>query len=366
MISSFDDYPIHQTPDVLALPATSDRNFYDRYWMNGFANTADYYFGVSMGRYPHLDVIDAGFSIVLDGTQHSINISGRAPKDPSETRVGPFRIEIVEPMRQLRLTIDDDEISVDLLFTADTAPLDEGRQRLSRGTRTFYDVTRFAQYGSWAGEIRVADQTIILRSKDSRGTKDRSWGIRPVGAPETPGAPSNTPPQFYFLWAPIHWEDRCSHIGIFEDAFGKQLHANAALVSKRQQGEFPDGNTANSVERELRYMSGTRRMTEAEFTITFEDGSRTMMELEPQLLFAMKGLGYGHPQWRHGMWRGELNIAHDHWQLNDLDPLAIENLHIQQLVLARSGNEVGMGALEQLCIGAHTPSGFSNLADGAL
>ena len=36
MITSFDDYCIHQTHEPVAQPAQSDRNFYDRYWFNGF------------------------------------------------------------------------------------------------------------------------------------------------------------------------------------------------------------------------------------------------------------------------------------------------------------------------------------------
>ena len=35
MLSRFDDYPIHQTAEPVAHPASSDRNGYDRYWFNG-------------------------------------------------------------------------------------------------------------------------------------------------------------------------------------------------------------------------------------------------------------------------------------------------------------------------------------------
>ncbi len=37
MLSKFDDYPIHQTPEPIAHVASSDRNAYDRYWFNGYA-----------------------------------------------------------------------------------------------------------------------------------------------------------------------------------------------------------------------------------------------------------------------------------------------------------------------------------------
>src|SRR5262249_48254342 len=34
VLSKFDDYPIHQTSQPIAVPATGDRNAYDRYWFN--------------------------------------------------------------------------------------------------------------------------------------------------------------------------------------------------------------------------------------------------------------------------------------------------------------------------------------------
>ncbi len=54
MITPFDDYPIHQTSLPLAIPATSDRNFYDRFWLNGFVGDGSLYFGAAMGFYPYM------------------------------------------------------------------------------------------------------------------------------------------------------------------------------------------------------------------------------------------------------------------------------------------------------------------------
>ena len=48
MLTRYDDYPIHQTADPVAHPSTSDLNFYDRYFFNGFTRTGDLYFGASM------------------------------------------------------------------------------------------------------------------------------------------------------------------------------------------------------------------------------------------------------------------------------------------------------------------------------
>ena len=36
MITQGDDYPIHQTPEPVQQVFTSDRNFYDRFFFNGY------------------------------------------------------------------------------------------------------------------------------------------------------------------------------------------------------------------------------------------------------------------------------------------------------------------------------------------
>ena len=89
------------------------------------------------------------------------------------------------------------------------------------------------------------------------------------------------------------------------------------------------------------------------------------MQLEPILRFQMKGIGYLHPEWAHGTWKGELAVAGESWKSDDLDPLAPENLHVQQVVRARMGDRTGIGVLEQLCLGPHAPSGFREFLDGA-
>jgi hypothetical protein len=183
MLSRFDDYPIHQTPQPIAHPATSDRNAYDRYWFNGYADDGEFYFGIGMGLYPHRGILDCGLSLLRDGEQHAFHASRRAPADPSETRVGPFRIEVVAPMRRLRVILDPNETGIEgeLEFVARTASVDEGRQTLRQGMRVIMDSTRFAQLGRWHGEIRYAGRTLAIDPSRVSGTKDRSWGFRRLG-----------------------------------------------------------------------------------------------------------------------------------------------------------------------------------------
>ncbi|MCP4227467.1 MAG: hypothetical protein GY773_29330, partial [Actinomycetia bacterium] len=123
MLNRFDDYPVHQTPEPLAMPATSDPNFYDRSWFNGYDREASRYFALGLALYPHRGIIDCAFSTVeAGGRQHCFYGSARAPQERTDTRVGPFKLEIVEPLRRARVILDDNDpgVSCDLTFSART------------------------------------------------------------------------------------------------------------------------------------------------------------------------------------------------------------------------------------------------------
>ena len=79
----------------------------------------------------------------------------------------------------------------------------------------------------------------------------------------------------------------------------------------------------------------------------------------------MLGLGYLHPEWSHGLWKGEEALGGEEWKLDALDPLDPRHIHVQQLCRARMGDREGIGLLEQLVIGPHRPAGFRSLFDGA-
>jgi hypothetical protein len=373
MLSRFDDYPIHQTPEPVAQVATSDRNAYDRYWFNGYAGDGEFYFGVGMAIYPNLRILDCGFSIVRGGEQHAFHASRRAPQDPTETQVGPFRIEIVEPMKRLRVVIDDNDtgIALDLEFSARTACIQEGRQTLRREGKAMMDATRFTQMGRWQGEVRYAGKTLKIDPARVYGTKDRSWGIRPVGAADPGGAPPTELPQIFFLWAPLQFKDRCTHALVFENAQGHAWCQEAMILpSYGSPAEIPGPEDPRTerfprVEHKINYVPGTRRAKSAEIALVGWAGERKVIQLEPLLCFRMKGIGYTHPTWGHGQWKGELAVAGESWKTADLDEMALENQHIQQVMRATMDGEQGIGVMEQLAFGPYPRYGFNEFLDPA-
>jgi hypothetical protein len=373
VLNKLDDFPIHQTPEPIAHVATSDRNAYDRTWFNGYTPDGSRYFGVGMAVYPLRGILDGAFSVVeAGGRQHAFYASRRAPLERTETAVGPFRLQVVEPLRRTRVILDDNPTGVacDLTFSARTPPIQESRQTLWRDTRRVMDATRFAQFGRWSGTVRHPDGEFAVDQETWVGTKDRSWGVRPVGEPESGGAPMGLP-SFFFLWAPLIWDDHITHAIFFDGPRGEALVREGITASLyAAESDVPDAVGAADVlmaaaAHRVSYHPGTRLAAHAEIDLTDLDGRLRTISLDPVLRFHMKGLGYGHPQWGQGMWKGELEIAGESWDPHTLPLLAPENLHVQQVVRATDGRHHGVGVLEQLVVGPYQPAGFEGLLDGA-
>ena len=357
-----------QTPLPIAHAGGGHPDHYDRFWFNGY--TEDYYFAVALGIYPNRGVIDAAFGVVHEGRQRSVFASGRMPLDPTRTQVGPISIDITEPLRVNRVRVDaaDLGLTADLTFTARTAAFSEPRQTLLDGTRPIMDVTRLAQMGQWSGTVGLPGTSLTLDPAAVYGTKDRSWGIRPVGQP-APAAPSRTVPQIFFLWAPLNFAEECLHFMTFEDAEGKAWAKTAAVlpVIGTDAPVYGPGAEAEHIEEaahRVRWAPGLRRSQGATLTLS-RDGRPETVQLEPLLTFRMRGAGYLHPTWGHGRWHDELAVGAEEHSVGELDTLDPTCVHVQQVVRASWGERTGLGVLEQLVIGPHAPSGFRDLFDGA-
>jgi len=106
-LSKGDDYPIHQTPEPVAYAGT-DRNFYDRYFFNGYAPAGESksFFAVAFGVYPHLNIADAAFVVVRNGVETALHASRCLNMERMDIVVGPIRIDVVEPLKILRVHVD--------------------------------------------------------------------------------------------------------------------------------------------------------------------------------------------------------------------------------------------------------------------
>src|SRR5713226_2800208 len=239
MITQGDDYPIHQTPEPVQQVFTSDRNFYDRFFFNGYGRDGEPYFAVALGVYPNLGIMDGAFSVIADGVQHCVRASRVLGADRMDTRVGPLAIEIVKPLSQLRVRVNHEAVSADLTFHARALPIEEPRFTRRAGPRVTMDLTRLTQHGSYSGVVSVSGKRYEASPDRTWGSRDRSWGVRGVGGQEPPGVPPAEMPQFFWLWAPTNFEDVCTHFDVMENADGSRWHEMGAIV-KAETGAAPE------------------------------------------------------------------------------------------------------------------------------
>jgi hypothetical protein len=373
MITSFDDYCIHQTHEPIAQPSQSDRNFYDRYWFNGINMDDGFMFEVGFGLYPNRWIMDGHFSVSIGGMQHSFHGSRRAPKERADTSVGPLRVEVVTPMRQIRVHLAPNEtgIECDLLFTARTAPTEEPKNIMYDNDRLIMHNSRFTQLGYWSGYFSVNGVRQEVSGAVTRGTRDKSWGVRPVGETEA-GAPSilNTEPGVYWTWSPVDFGDVCTQFGTFEDHDGNPTQVSGCMVPTYNNPEEIPQKESGHIEMDrathkIQWESGTRRPVSAQMELVEKNGTTHAISLIPVMRFLMLGVGYNHPEWGHAHWRGEEEIGAESWRLDDLDMLDYKHIHIHQAVKATMGDREGIGTLETIVFGRHDPSGFKDILDGA-
>lgn len=369
MLTRLDDFPIHQTPEPIAHPASNHPNTYDRYFFHGYDVGSRTLFAAALGVYPIRGIIDASFSVVRDGVQRAVHASARAPRERSQTRVGPISIEVLEPMRRHRVRVDaaDLGITADLVLTATTEPHEEPRQTARDGIVSLMDSTRLTQWGRWHGDLRVDDAPVEV--VDLPGARDRSWGIRPVGA-AAPGPPPTVLPQMLWLWSPVVMPGRALHFQVMEDAAGRRLQTGGAIVPDladptSEPFTGPAEEPAKEVGWHIDWAPGTRRARSARTTIHRWNADPVEVELRPVETFLMRGLGYVDPEWGQGHWRGDDAVGTRSWDVTAEDPLDIRNIHVQHLCEVTVGDEAGVGVLEIMAIGEHQPSGLRGFLDGA-
>ena len=367
VLTTFDDYPIHQASVPIAHTATGDINHYDRYFFNGYSADGSIYFGLAMGLYPNRHISDAAFSVVHNGEQISVFASQRAPVDRRDaTTVGPVVVDIVRPLHTIRLAVDAPEhgLRAELVFEGRSPAVEEPHFFQRIGMRTFFDYTRLTQFGSWSGWIEVDGERLAVDPADVLGSRDRSWGVRPVGEPAPTGAPVGWPPQFFWLWAPVNFPTLSTHFDVNEHADGRRWHEVGAIVP----AGAGEPHLVRAVEHRLAWRPGTRWVEWFEYDLIDWDGSVSTVRLEPMYEFMMRGIGYGHPTYGHGVWNGEAMVAGERLVLPVDTPCTREHVHVQTLCRATlrtpdGAEQRGIGILEQLAIGEHH-SGLTGIFDG--
>jgi hypothetical protein len=162
----------------------------------------------------------------------------------------------------------------------------------------------------------------------------------------------------------VSFDTFCTHFDVNELSDGRRWHDVGFVVADGSTGEM-----VRAVEHEVTWRPGTRWMQRFELDLLPWEGEPHHLVFEPLYDFQMLGIGYGHPEWSHGVWKGELEVGAESWDLPVGDPTALHHVHVQTLSRATLtgplGTHTGIGILETLVIGPHEPTGLTGILDPA-
>ena len=154
--------------------------------------------------------------------------------------------------------------------------------------------------------------------------------------------------------------DTFTHFGTFEDHDGNSTQLSADLVEISNNEVI---KPLNNISHKVDWIKGTRWSSGAQ--ISAQEGDKKI-EINAKACgprFHCKGIGYQHPEWGHGFWKGEEAVGYEVWDLNEINPEDYSFFHIHQIIKATMNDSEGYGTLENLVVGRHDPSGFKDLFD---
>jgi hypothetical protein len=318
-----------------------------------------------MGAYRNMNVLDAGVVVVRDGKQHNLRASTSLGAD-FDTVCGPISVEVLDPLQQLRLRVEDPEnrLYADLTWTGDAPPTIEKPHFEREVSRVKENYQRFDQIGRAQGRLRVGQEEVPV--EDWWTCRDHSWGVRPgIGIKEPITGPRRTLEEDGFAMAFLF--------------YSTDQHAGHLLFSGRESDEgylsgdlqaLPTAPTTGieGAGMEVELHPGTRRFVKVTFRAATATGEELTWVCTPLgSAVAMQGLGYsgGYDDRRGlGAWRGDDVLEYDEWNVSDpatiVYPDGSSNQHwhrIQPVSLTLTtaqGETAGTGSMT-LILSGHLP-----------
>jgi hypothetical protein len=320
-LSGADEFFTHQTARPHSMVETSDPSWRERYWVS-FQDTerGDTVLTLGLGRYPNQNVMEAFVCLSQGDTQRNLRLSRTLLPDSHEMVVGPLSCEVVEPLRELRFRLEENEsgISFDLSWLATMEPILESPFYQVNQARASYDAIRYVQHGRGSGTLSSPHGAVEVTPERWWSERDHSWGTRPL--PRAEGQPPGERPDWrMLLFCPLQLPDFALHLYLQESEPGRPVHLSAGLVGPI--GKDDHFGPVIAVEHDLEWVEGAAAPTLSggELALTMLGGERLEFGLTALPGRAhLRGGGYeGWAGWKQGHWRGDLTSEYDEWDLSD-------------------------------------------------
>jgi len=316
VLLGMDEYPFHQITQTFAAVAGSDPQWNDGHYVCLAEHQGNVSLASTVRLYQNNDVLDGFVCLRHEGRQYNIRLSRRLRPDIEHLGVGPLRLEIVEPLRAVRLVLEPNDIGIelDVMCRSTCVPyLDPVEVTRADGRllseRAVYEVT-----GQCSGWVKVAGRRYQLDPERDRFFRNHSWGYQPGrGGPRRYSAPA---PRRRRAPGVRHWVlfSMPDHGGFFfDDPSGRKASGKGVIM-------YPDRSVAvTSVEHDVSFYDGNRRLRGGWFRLTDADGVERMYEVEDLGWVYCQGGGYfggfndGLGQ---GVYRGDYHVEGEIWDVS--------------------------------------------------
>ncbi len=320
MLTPMDDTLWHTLPTTFDHVGTSDPRFFDRYWFAATDPAGAGTLQLTLGVYNNMNVVDAGFVAIHDGSQYNLRAS-RSLRPRFETSCGPLSVEVLEPLHRARLRVESGEhgLAADLEW-ASVLPAQEEAARFTRlRGRVVEESRRFDQLGECSGWLELAGSRVEL--DHWWATRDHSWGVREnmgIVEPVTgPGAPASAGTLFAFLF--FSTESFGGHVQLAQFS-GRPNYFSAEIAPREGASAEKVDWVDATLDVKFHDEGRPRRFRTARFEARTADGR--IVEIDTEALCPavdMQGLGYSggyHDGQGLCVWRGEEHVEHDVWDVS--------------------------------------------------
>ncbi|MFH0727098.1 MAG: hypothetical protein V2B19_12260 [Pseudomonadota bacterium] len=316
MISTMDEYLIHQTESTVDHVASTDVAWQDRFYFNFHNRQGTFAATLGYGVLPNTNRAEGFFRALHGNKIYAVNFNRPLNHDREVVRAGGLAVEVVEPLKRWHLTFNERsmDISFDLEFTGRSFPYEFRPIFYRRNGRTVWNQVHYTQAGSYSDGITIGGETI----KDLIGIRDRSWGIRDI------------PQIALWIWISVNFNDQWLTVWHSEDAKGKVISSDGAISVDGRT----DKTIVKIVEDQITFDAGSRIPKRSTFILDAE-GKRMELQAQPisNLCFSFAP--------------GVIDLSDP----DQREPLEKGVPIFSQVQEFRLGNEIGYGITEYLVAG---------------
>lgn len=325
-LTKLDEWPRHQAGGTFDVVVDGSPHWSDGYYFTTGADDGTYTLMGGFRLYANNDVLDAFTCVVHAGVQRNMRWSRRLRPRIDDLDCGPIEIEIVEPLRIVRVTAGDNPygITYDLTFEGVAPPYNEERVITIVNGRLQSDRSNYDQCCTVRGWLAVDGDRVDVAGWT--GVRDHSWGIgNNVGGPRSTAIappPDAAPPIGLRQWCVFRLPERAVFWQFHHSAAGAYTKFEACCSYPYDDTREPFRYTG--VRHEVGWVCedgrALRRLARGTVELDRPDGGTDRFVVEPVSgPIYLQGGGY----WAgfddglgRGVYRGDLHHEGDRWDVS--------------------------------------------------